>query len=121
MGLFNTETKIDHNKPDLILLEKKEKVCYIADVAYPFGPRIKKKEKDKVKNYTDLKHEILKMWKNEVIKVSIVPDVISALGMVSKNISRYLEILGLDGLEELQKACLFGTARILRKVLDYND
>ena len=33
MGNFNTETKIDHNKPDLILLEKKEKICYIVDVA----------------------------------------------------------------------------------------
>ena len=33
----------------------------------------------------------------------------------------YLEIIGFDGLEELQKACLLGTARILRKVLDCND
>ena len=41
------------------------------------------------------------MWKNEVSKVYIVPVVIGALGMVSKNISRYLEIIGFDRMEKL--------------------
>ena len=63
---IQTETKTDHNKPDLILLEKKEKICYIVDVACPFDPRIEKKRKDKVKSHGDLKYEILKMRKNEV-------------------------------------------------------
>ena len=47
------------------------------------------------------------MWKNEVAKVYSVSFVIGALGMVSKNISRYLEIIGFNGLEKLQKICLF--------------
>ena len=121
MGLFNTETKIDHNKPDLLLLEKKEKIGYIVDVACPFDPQIEKKEKDKVKNYTDLKYEILKMRKNDVTKVYNVAVVIGALGMVSKNISKYPEIIRFNALEKLQKACLLGTARILTKAFDYND
>ena len=50
MGLFNTETKIDYNKPDLILLEKKEKICYIVDVARPFDTWLEKKEKNTIKN-----------------------------------------------------------------------
>ena len=54
------------------------------------------------------------MWNNEETKVYIVPVVIGALGISSKNISRYLEIFGFDGLEKLQKACFLGTARILR-------
>ena len=52
---IQTERKINHNKPDLILLEKKEKICYLVDVACPFDQWIEKKEKDKVKSYTDLK------------------------------------------------------------------
>ena len=46
-------------------------ICYIVDAAYLFVPRIEKKEKDKLKNYTDVHDEILKMWKNEVTKVYI--------------------------------------------------
>ena len=49
---------------------------------------------------------------NEVTKLYIVPVVVSTLGLVLKNISRYLEITGFDGLEKLQKACFLGTARI---------
>ena len=73
---------------DLILLEKKQ-ICYIVDVACPFDPQIEK-EMDKEKDYTNLKYEILKMWKNQVTKVYIVLVVIG-LGMVLKNISRYVE------------------------------
>ena len=92
MGLLSTETKIDHNKPNLILLESKEKICYIVDVVCPFDPRIEKEAKDKVKNNTELKHEILKMWKNEVTKIYILLVVIVALGSVSKNKRRFLEM-----------------------------
>ena len=42
------EMKINHNKPDLIVLEK-EKIWYIVDVACPFDPQIENKGKDKVK------------------------------------------------------------------------
>ena len=76
-----TETKMDHNKPDLILLEKREKICYIVDVACQFDSRLEKK--DKVTNYTNLKFVIFKMRKNELIKVYIMPVVLSALGMAS--------------------------------------
>ena len=43
------------------------------------------------------------MWKNEVTKFYIVQAVIDALGMVSKNISRYVEIIGFDGLKNFRK------------------
>ena len=65
--------------PDLILLEKKQ-ICYIVDVACPFDPQIEKREMDEVKDYTDLKYEILKMWKNQVTKVYIVLVVIGVQG-----------------------------------------
>ena len=46
---IQTKTKIDHNKPDLILLEKKE-ICHVVDVASRFDPPIEKKERNKIKN-----------------------------------------------------------------------
>ena len=63
----------------------------------------------------------MKMWKNEVTNVHIVSVVIGAFGMVSKNISRYLEIIGFSELEKLQKARLSRTVRILREILGCND
>ena len=51
-GTFqNKQTKIDCNKPDLILLEKKEKIYYGVDGTCPFDPQIEKKEKDEEKIY----------------------------------------------------------------------
>ena len=88
----------------------------------PFDTRIEGKEKEKIAYYTDLKYEILKCWKNEVNKVIIIPIIIGALGMVTKNLRKYLKVAGVEnGIEQLQKSCLLGTARILRKVLDCKD
>ena len=87
---------------DLILLEKKEKICYKVDVVCLFDPRIVKKEKDKVKKIIDYKYETLKMWKNEVTNVYITSVVIGAFGIILKNINRYLEINGFGGLKKLE-------------------
>ena len=60
------------------------------------------------------------MWNNYVTKVYIVPVVFGTLGMVSKYISRYLEITGFHGLEKLKKACLLGTTKKNDKVFTFN-
>ena len=55
-------------------------------------------------------------------KVFIVPIIIGALGSVTKNLGKNLEMINfVKGVEPLQKACLLGTARIIRKVLDFGD
>ena len=52
------------------------------------------------------------MMKYGVTKFFIVPVVIRALGMVSKSISKYLKVIGFDGLEKFQNTCFLETARI---------
>ena len=117
------EMKIEHNKPDLVLLDKKKRICHIIDMACPFDMRVEKNEKEKSEYYTDLKYEPLKVWNTEVTEVYIMPPiVIGALGIVAKNIVKYLEKIDFKpGLEPLQKASLLGTARIIRKVSDYDQ
>ena len=52
-------------------------------------------------------------------KVDIVPIIIGALGTVNKKFEKWVERIEVEcPTELLQKACLLGTARILRKVLD---
>ena len=58
---IQTEQKIEHNRPDITIFDKKEKQCYVIDVAWPFDTTIQKKEKEKVDAHTDLKYEILKV------------------------------------------------------------
>ena len=119
---IQTEMKIEHYKSDLILLDKKERICYIIDMACSFDTKVEKKEKEKFEYYIDLKFELLKVWNTEITKVYIIPIIIGALGMVTNNIVKYLEKIDLKPrLEPLQKACLLVIARIIRNVLDYDQ
>ena len=55
---IQTDNHVEHNKPDILLLNKEERSCWIIDIAGPFDIRIVNKEREKVKNYHDLKIEI---------------------------------------------------------------
>ena len=49
----------------------------------------------------------------------IIPVVIGALRIVTKDFEKWLEKLDLDlKIEALKKACLLGTAKVIQKVLD---
>ena len=61
---------IEHRKPDIVVIDKKEK-CLIIDVAIPGGNRIMKKEEEKVEKYKDLRQEIIRLWKMK--KVIVIP------------------------------------------------
>ena len=71
--------------------------------------------------YIDLKFELRTAWKTEIKNVYILPIVIGALGIITKNVVKYLQKIDFKpGIEPLQKACLLGTARMIRRVLGYS-
>ena len=112
-----TDKTLEHNRPDITVTDKKSKKCIPKDPAYPFNTRIKKKEEEKCRNYSELKYEIAKIWKMRTVEV--IPVVIGALGTVTKYFEIWIENLDLDlTVEALQKPCLLGTVRMIRKVLD---
>ena len=52
-------------------------------------------------------------------EVEVIPVVIGALETITKDFKKWIEKTGLQlTVEELQKPCLLGTARIIREVLD---
>ena len=115
--IIQTDNNIEHNKPDIAVLDKIEWKCPIIDVACPFDTRVKDKEKENIENYQDLIWELKQIWK--LRRVTVVPVIMGALGTVSKDIEKWLAEIGVTCcLESLQRACLLGRARILRKVLD---
>ena len=62
MGIRYAESKIEDNRPDIVVIEKKSKTCYIIDVACPFHTTIEKKETEKKDAYCDLMYEIFKVY-----------------------------------------------------------
>ena len=59
---IQTDHHLDHNRPDIVVLEKENRACRIIDVAIPFDTRIAEKEREKIDHYQDLKVEIQEMW-----------------------------------------------------------
>ena len=93
-----------------------KKICKIVDFAVPADHIIKLKECEKRDNYIDLARELKKLWN---MKVTIIPIVIGAFGMVTKGLLKGMEDLEVGGqVEIIQTTALLKTARILRTVLE---
>ena len=88
---------------------------FIIDVAIPADQNIAGKEWEKMSKYSELKLEVMRLWN---VKVKVIQIVVGALGSIPIKLKEHLKSLGLpDDIHCIQKSALFGTARILRKVL----
>ena len=113
--MVQCDIQIEHRKPDIIVIDKKDKMCKIIDVACPGDHNLVEKRNEKMNRYADLRLEIARMWN---IKTIVVPIIIGALGSIPKDIHKFLKLLDIDyDLNILQLSVLLGTANILRKVL----
>ena len=115
--MIQCDRVVECRKPDIVIVDKKERKCVIIDVAIPGDSRVNSKEEEKIEKYQNLKQEIIKMW--GMRKVEIIPIVIGALGAISKKFTNWIKKLEISiKVEHMQKTSLLGTARILRKVLN---
>ena len=115
---FNIQTDhlIPTRRPDLIIINKKKRICKIVDFAVPADHRINLKESAKKDKYLDLARELKKLWN---MKMMIVPIMIGAYGTITKGLLKGLEDLKVGGqVETIQMTALLRTARILRRVLE---
>ena len=70
-----------------------------------------------MENYHDLKIEIKRIRNWRLVK--IIPIIIGSLGTISRDFEKWLKLLEMPcSMEILQRACLLGSGKILRKVLD---
>jgi hypothetical protein len=114
---FNVQTDrvIEHRRPDIILIDKESKVCFLIDVAVPGDHNVDFKEIEKLDNYSDLRTEIERMWN---VKAHIIPVVIGALGSIPEKLTNFLDRLKIKyDIGTMQKTAILGSAHILRKVL----
>ena len=118
---IQTDKVIEARRPDIVVLEKKDRKAKVIDIAVPNDKNVKEKEEEKIDKYTDLAMEMKKVWK--LREVLVVPVVVGALGAISRKNNVFLEKLQLQkkSVSVLQKSAILGTARILRKVLNISS
>ena len=52
---IQTDKKIEHRRPDIVVIDKEKRGCKIIDIAVPDYRNIKVKELEKITNYQDLR------------------------------------------------------------------
>ena len=113
---IQTDHVIEARRPDLVVVDKKERSCKIIDFTFLGDSRIAEKEKDNIENYQDLGRELQKVWN---VKVKIIPLAVGSVGAIPKQFGNRLNQIGITvGTAQVQKIVLLRTARILRKVLE---
>ena len=113
---LQTDHLIPARRPNLILINKKKRICKIVAFTVLADHKINLKESEKKDKYLDLARELKKLWN---MKVTVVPIVIGALGTITNGLLRGLEDLEVGGrVETIQTTALLRTARILRRVLE---
>ena len=88
--LIIIDMTVAHNRPDIILVEKAIQKWTIIDIAVPGDFNVVRAEDWKVEKYQDLACEVKKIHR---VETAILPDVIGALGTVSKRLIGSIELL----------------------------
>ena len=114
---IRTHRTIPNNIPDIVLTMKDAKIAFIIDVAVPSAVNIQSAYAEKISKYMPLADEIKCLWKLD--KVIIVPIIIGATGEIPVKLFDSLRKINLREklYQQLQKAALLGSCRIVRRVL----
>ncbi|CAH3183362.1 unnamed protein product [Porites lobata] len=109
----NTDRTITANRPDIIVKDSVNSTCKLIDMTVPSDRNIALKETEKKMQRP--RTRIQRMWH---MKTVVIPVVVSALGTVKKGmVENTKKVSERATMTEIQKICMLGSARILRKVL----
>ena len=113
--LVNTDRTITANRPDIIVKVSVNFTCKLIDMTVPSDRNIALKETENKSKYKELELDVQRMWH---MKTVVIPVVVRALGSVKKGmVENIKKVSERATMTEIQKICMLGSARILRKVL----
>ena len=111
-----TTTKLEHNRPDVVVVGRVAKSWVLVDFSVPWDKDVWLKENEKVEKYSPLAREVRRV---HGVNTRVVPVVVGSLGVVSNRLGEYLKESGIpEVLGGLQTSANIGTANILRKTLN---
>ena len=113
-----TDRTVDYNRPDIVLVNKKEKTALIIDISCPLSTNLQKTEAEKIRKYQNLCIDMKLTW--QLSEVRVVPVVISVTGVVTEKLKTSLEKLNLPQtlIKHLQRTTIMQTCHIVRKFLN---
>ena len=118
---ITTATKIKHNKPDLVIWNKTEKICTIIEFSCPADINISKKIAEKTDNYGPLIRNLQIMYPQ--YRFMFVPIIVGAFGWVPKSLKDELQCLGINDIDsftrKLQVFSVSDTVKIFRTFLKF--
>ena len=110
-----TTQKLDHNRPDIVLINRVKKEWLIVDFSVPSDVNVVGKEDEKIMRYSPLALDARKL---HGVSTKVIPVVVGSFGVVSSRLAGFLRELGVGHtLGGLQTSAIIGTSIILKKVL----
>ena len=111
-----TTSKVDYDRPDVLVWEKESKLCHAIEISIPLDFNTSNRQIVKRDKYMPLVSEMQQMYQN--YKFKIVPVIIGCLGAIPKSHVPNLKKLGLDKPKQvtrrLQKTALLGSLKIMK-------
>ncbi|KAI5753628.1 hypothetical protein M8J77_001970 [Diaphorina citri] len=89
-----TDKTIPNNRPDIVVHDKERRMALLVDIAIPNTHNMESTVVEKKRKYQELRDEVRRMWRLE--KVEIVPIILSATGIIPKNLHQSLQDLGIQ-------------------------
>lgn len=112
-----TDRPVQHNRPDIVLLDREKSEVKIIDVTIPADDNMERAYTDKLTKYHDLAFEMKEIYRLKT--TSVIPLILSVNGLVESHLLENTLRLGIE--EKLvslaQKEVILGTARTVRKFL----
>lgn len=115
---------VEHNKPDIVVWKKKEKLCQVIDISVPLDKNIDKKFQEKRNNYIPLISEMQRIYRD--YKFEIIPVIIGALGTITNELKH--SIANIDGISDknkiikhIQKKAMIGSLKITKTVMKMKE
>ena len=117
-----TKPPVEHNKPDLIVWKKVEKVAYIVDVVVGLDVNVEKNETLKLDRYLPLSTELKRLYPTYTFET--IPISIGATGAITTSLKKDISKIARENvkvenaIEQCQKAALFGSMKIVKSVMN---
>ena len=116
-----TKPPVEHNKPDLIVWKKVEKVAYIVDVV-GLDVNVEKNETLKLDRYLPLSTELKRLYPTYTFET--VPISIGATGAITTSLKKDISKIARENvkvenaIEQCQNAALFGLMKIVKSIMN---